>query len=658
MIPTCPDCDRELIYKKQKRRSSAGDAKRSSSAHKDQRHSVAKKSTNIKRSTSGSTAAVAEPSRHQSTTNKPNDAEIWHESANLSTRIDPCKSSRIDALVPLSSKSNLDRRASTGNVPRQSDPPINTGYSRKVSDPIPSTLSGRFSVSKSRRPSVVSRKSDPDGVKPNFSSASYKRSSSAPVTGKTVESRIQSYRDSLDSPQSSDPDGMSCRNLIHAHSAFEKPINRQSIPECKSLSSGSHYAHGPNKSGKKQAECISPSFDSKYSSKNKSARNEFASPTPLVSDYEEPSSPANTLERMVNYVRQSSAPATVSSQSKSKSTSVRHTSFESRKSHKSTDPEGHVAPAVSRPKKPMTSDHHRRHTYSGRSPNDSSNTLNQDFVVSETNVAKDFTHSKSSLDFNVDKLRQSSNTTQGTVDFEYSKSSLGVVQENENLPIVDEIATADDVKSQGETLSVKNLQSPMNKTLSPSVKTSVCDDANTLKSESYPYIFVPNAQDANEVGSTCSSFTESYAGRSRMDSSLAPTSSNEHTSSQKSVIFACGMPLVLSSPPHLSGDYTGQVNASTRQPHGLGSFIQSNGKALEGIWQDGALVTSFAGVPSPETDVSMSQRKTPIIRNRSSFELRAEDMPAVPLPADKSYRFNLKGNASLIVEDVDENDLD
>jgi hypothetical protein len=314
-------------------------------------------------------------------------------------------------------------------------------------------------------------------------------------------------------------------------------------------------------------------------------------------------------------------------------TPKRLTSFDSRKSQKSTDPEGKVASPVHQSTE-MKPPFHRRHTTTGCSLNNSADkSLNKSgFVVSETNVAKEFTHSKSSsLDFNVDNLRQSNNTSSG-IALEYSddlSQVLPVVYEDVTYASCRETPTPKSASEcyQGESSPVRATSSPMKKTQSPSV--------STLQSESYPCIFVPNCQDANETGSTCSSFTESYAGHS-IKSSLA---SNGLGASYKSVIFACGMPHVLSRFPYVKGDYTGQVTASTKLPHGLGAFVQSNGDVMEGIWQDGVLVSAFGSndTISPSESGRFSQRKTPTIRNRSNMSLdKMSAMPLPPLPADRN----------------------
>jgi hypothetical protein len=190
-----------------------------------------------------------------------------------------------------------------------------------------------------------------------------------------------------------------------------------------------------------------------------------------------------------------------------------------------------------------------------------------------------------------------------------------------------------DKTHQQETLPVRQGSvSSKKKALSHSMKNST-DDVETLKSESYPCIFVPDKKDSTETGSTCSSFTESC-----VESMAGRSSANSYRKHHggRSVIFACGMQHVLSFPPFLKGEYTGQVEASTKVPHGLGSFSQIDGKVLEGIWEAGVLVTAFGAINSPSESDPMSQEETPIIRNRSNLDLCSGKMPKVPLPTIRS----------------------
>jgi hypothetical protein len=671
VLPTCPACDLDRKMSKRRASSASDHRGKKTAAKEEQKHDYL-------RSSKGSSMAKKQTMSSAPPSNLTGDAVIGQASAKmkmLKQQAVPTPS-RDDESLPQREQSNIlsERKASTNNTSKQrsdSHMIVNTSYSRHASDPFPisttATIITRSHISKSRtKRSSEAQKSDPDGIKAN--ATTFRRSTSTPIGGKSINSRIESYRASVvASLQSSDPDGMSWRNITSISSATDSSLV-QRFPENASFSSDSdQYVSGPNKkSGSKQRlECLSPARSNHEETTSNLDNSYCASAASFQSkDFDELSTPGNILERMVNYVRHSSAPATMSSQGVNAKTK-RHTSFDSRKSQKSTDPEGKIASPVRRStKKTHMPLHHRRHTTTGCSFNINSandNSLNQSgFVISETNVAKDFTNSKSSLDFNVDNLRQSnaSSTRATTIDMEYSENSsciLPVVYEDDTRGELSPQKSAPGCYHRGQSSLVHHStsRSTTNKTPPPPLaKESNCDEVSstTLQSESYPCIFIPNLQDATETESTCSSFTESHAGHSLFGGSAAPSSKNNGLgvsnrsnseapssknnglgASYKSVIFACGMPHVLSASRGIQGDYTGQVAASTKQPHGLGAFVQSNGEKMEGIWRDGVLVTPFEGKDcSPSESARFCSNKTPIIRNKSNMSI--DQMGAVPLP--------------------------
>lgn len=672
VLPTCPACDRDRKMSKRCASSASNHHGKKTAAKEEQKHDCRRSSKGATEKQSSSSMAKKQTVSSAPPSDLTGDVVMGQASAKM-------KMLKQQAALPgrePTSKSNIlsERKASTNNTSKQrsdSHMIVNTSYSRHAGDPFPrSTTATAISKSHTKRSSEA-QKSDPDGIKAN--ATTFRRSISTPIGGKSINSRIESYRASVvASLQSSDPDGMSWRNITSSSSTIHSSLV-QSFPENASLSSDSdQYVYGTNKkSGHKQRlECLSPArsnHEETTETVDKSTNCSYcASAASFQSeDFDELSSPGNSLEQMVNYVRHSSAPATMPSKGDNTKTMQRHTSFDSRKSQKSTDPEGKIASPVSRAtKKTHMPLNHRRHTTTGCSFNNNSaneNSLNQSgFVISETNVAKDFTNSKSSLDFNVDNLRQSnaSSTRATTIDMEYSENSsciLPVVYEDDTPGELSPQISAPGCYHRDQSSPAHHSTSRLttNKTPPPPLKKELnCDEVSstTPQSESYPCIFIPNFQDATETESTCSSFTESHAEHSLFSGSVAPSSKNNGLgvsyrsnseapssknnglgASYKSVIFACGMPHVLSASPEIQGDYTGQVAASTKQPHGLGSFVQSNGEKMEGIWRDGVLVTPFGGKDcSPSESARFCSNKTPVIRNKPNMSI--DQMGAVPLP--------------------------
>ncbi|KAL7480052.1 hypothetical protein ACHAW6_005758 [Cyclotella cf. meneghiniana] len=337
------------------------------------------------------------------------------------------------------------------------------------------------------------------------------------------------------------------------------------------------------------------------------------------------------------FIRRSSAPTPstfnegmVSHASKAPLPS-KHSSFTSYKSPRSIDPDGHVIDhnytQYKQALKQISSDELKFNTDCS-SPKKSVQEMNHSyFVISESNVAQDFTNSKSTLEMNTNDKQCVPLSPSSSHDFpifedrfsdnqpcqqqSLTKSNPKAVPKEENLMVsIPEYATPSPsaVGSRGKQESE-----------SESEERDLEDD--TLEgSESYPCIFIPNSSAQLHAYSTCSSFSESTFSN-MIASSFAMSfaeNSGENEPEECSFIFASGMRHVLSVPPYDEGSYTGQIKELTKLPHGEGSFIHSSGELINGIWRDGVFIRRFykrCG-HSPSESHPSSQDKTPVVRNR------------------------------------------
>ena len=281
----------------------------------------------------------------------------------------------------------------------------------------------------------------------------------------------------------------------------------------------------------------------------------------------------------------------------------------------------------------------RRHTFSDLKT--SSADLNQSyFVISETNVAQDFTESKSILDGSAFGFSMA------------DRSTLEVFEDDTYLTNTPEPLLRSTVKSVrscppmppplvGRDAEMTSEQAPMTPpkptekpewaTLSPSIDSLA--DASTIQSESYPYIFVPNSHHhSDDFVSTCSSFTESLVSRGQSVATwFVDNDVNMCKDNKEGVVFACGMPYALRSPPYQQGTYTGQIDITAKLPHGLGTFIQDDGLVLEGIWKQGDIVNGLTDQSDSPSRANPSQAKTPLIQNRSNLEEGQVMLPLLPM---------------------------
>eukprot|EP00804_Cyclotella_cryptica_P010947 CCRYP_016678-RA/>CCRYP_016678-RA protein AED:0.02 eAED:0.02 QI:29/1/1/1/1/1/2/350/1223 len=317
---------------------------------------------------------------------------------------------RKNETSPQWSPPHRNRRASTGNAPSPRHLNANTShveevpnvsYVRHSSEPVPTTYCARAAV-RSREArhlsnscsftSYKSQKSmDPDGSVMNSGSSQCKL--------KSFKRKSSSYK-SKDTLSSSSSPKKSSQDKCHSFSATSMSnVAQDSENSTSTLDIGTDARHSESCSiGPDKYSCLADRACQRKSPNESQCSNMHSIPEKMNEPNHDNrlSKSAISATEAANtfYLRRSSAPTPatfkrgLAERTGEPHIPTKHSSFTSYKSQRSRDPDGYVV---------------NRDNSQSISPKKSNREMNHSyFVISETNVAQDFTNSKSTLEMNTD----------------------------------------------------------------------------------------------------------------------------------------------------------------------------------------------------------------------------------------------------------------